>query len=495
MSPQNLESLTNELFEQIVGSLSLDDIKNLRLVNRSTAYKTTQDTFRSFFRRKAVDLRAQNLENLVHATSENRLGTLVEDLCLVGIVYNTLALQNIVKKGEKYVRDQNQPSQIPCDDQKVQQAAHDLDILRRRQSEDQELRASRTDVALLTEAFTNLAASKSTPGLKTLSLQIAVYKDNSSTKTPPREAGCWKWNFEAASRTFMLAMTCLCESRLSLQTLDAFAKSPESLGCNIPCDILRYIKFDAVPTLTTIKNLSIGISDLIINWSEYDLQDSGDKEQSLPRALRDQKLELEHLQAQITEDDNYSGLARMIEACPNLEELDVSGYRIPCSHRKSVALWRQMRRRLLYHIARIESLHRLQKLRLAGFSSIDSADLVVLLTHHSASLRHLELNNIYVTQGLWEPVVAYLPNMCLNTVHLEDLWEVSGGSSKLMHFAGEFEQEYILISGDHARRNVIKCWGPGGREKISCHRYEGMAIGSPRVWGWNQRRREEFGGR
>jgi hypothetical protein len=81
-----LNDLPNELFERIVQQLDLFDTCNLRLSSRLLASKATQRHFKSFFRRKHVDLDERSLTNFVHANKPDGFGCLVEELVLVGLV-------------------------------------------------------------------------------------------------------------------------------------------------------------------------------------------------------------------------------------------------------------------------------------------------------------------------------------------------------------------------------------------------------------------------
>jgi hypothetical protein len=56
-----LEDLPTELFEGIVQQLDLSDIYNLRLSSRLLASKATQHHFKSFFRKKRVNLDERSL--------------------------------------------------------------------------------------------------------------------------------------------------------------------------------------------------------------------------------------------------------------------------------------------------------------------------------------------------------------------------------------------------------------------------------------------------
>ncbi|EME45817.1 hypothetical protein DOTSEDRAFT_79674 [Dothistroma septosporum NZE10] len=479
-----LDALSNELFERVVCCLPLDDIRSLRLVSRATAYKATQDKYRSCFRSKRVELTRAALECMVHTTADRGLGSLVENLTLVGIVYNTTILRGLLEKGENSVHALQDLSkeQEAYTESETKQVVIDLNMLERRQAEDDELRASGTDRALLTEAFTSIAASTSA-GLKSLSLQIAVYRDDASNQILPRDEGSQRRRsmFEAAARAFTMTMSCLRASGLSVQALNIFAKKPESLGCNLPCDSLRHVDFGEWPAVAEVRTLSIGIADRIVDES---VATSGNKAESGIQAARDQ----------IDDDASYSALSKMIAACQNLENLDISAYQIVHSDRNLRNLQRELRPRYVHHLTRVKPLCKLRSLRLAGLMA-NTSDLASLLSNHSSTLHHLSLMNIRLTQGSWTPLMALPLTMNLETIHLEDLHGPSDERSELVEFEGELTQHYTVISGHYAGRESIKRQGIDARKEIPYHFYNGRAIGAPRVWKRTLRRREEFGGR
>lgn len=401
----------------------------------------------------------------MHATSHNNFGSQLESLSLVGSVYNLSILEKTLQTGEKYVQKDPQNSEKirrKCSGEELKKVALDLETLRRPRSEDNDLRATGRDVALLTEAFTNLATCQR-HGLQSLSLQVVVYRDDASTKILPKDAErhCRPSIFETASTTSILAISCLRTSQLPLHNLDIFAKKPESLACNVPSDALSLVEFGRAVSLRTIKVLSIGISDPLVNTSEDGTESAVSYDES-----------------------NYSGLSKLIDACQSLGELEVSGYRLSHS-----TIHSGMRYRCMSHLAQIRPLRRLRKLRLAGLA-VDDADLTALLAKHDSSLREVELGHIGIAKGSWKPVMSLLPKPSLDVIYLEELRE----SRKLMQFDGEQEREFTNISGHYAGSEIIRCWGPDARKGFIYHFYEGRAIGAPRVWGRTPRTREEFGG-
>ncbi|KAF2170819.1 hypothetical protein M409DRAFT_18792 [Zasmidium cellare ATCC 36951] len=501
MNSLSLESLTNELFEYVVSYLQLNDIKNLRLASRSTAYKGTQDTFRSFFRAKHVDLIKSDLSSFVRLTSHNGLGCRVEDLTLVGVVYNPFALQNIVKNGYRYARKkelaenhQLQGRRLSCTEVEISKARGDLETMNRRQAEDEDLQRQASDVLLLRDAFTNLAMQKRS-GLRKLSLEVMVYRDDMATKLPPSDVKCWKWIIEAASRVFQITFSCLRDTQVPIHLLDIFHKKPVSLACSMPCETLSPFDFNVptfAPVFSGLKTMLISVSDPIVCGDEYQAQGCGDPEQHLDFALVNQKRDLVPLRARIQDETSYSNFTKMLQLCQELLELDLSGYVLLSTVHDLEDRKETMRAQYMHYMSRMPPLPHLRKLRLAGLP-VNDHELVNFLKNHSTRLRDVELNNVSIERGSFKPVFYCLTgkHMSLEVIHLEDLTE----RDRLLQYEGEFEQKFTRISGDYARRNVMRRWGEDTKKEIEYYLYEGRSIDTGRVRVWRQRRKLEFGGR
>jgi hypothetical protein len=79
MTTAALDTLTPELFDIVLEGLELEDIRQLRLANKKTCSRATQDHFLSSFARKEVKLTRSGLEAFANATSQGRrLGCLVQ---------------------------------------------------------------------------------------------------------------------------------------------------------------------------------------------------------------------------------------------------------------------------------------------------------------------------------------------------------------------------------------------------------------------------------
>lgn len=475
MSPLSLECLTNELFECIVSYLGLIDIRNFRLASRSTAYKATQDRFKYFLKTRHVDLTRSGLHSFVRSTSHNQLGAFVENLTLVGIVYNPFVLESIVKNGYRYPTKKElesnrelQGKSLQCSEEEIHKTKDDLETLKRSREDDEDLRKQGGDASLLQKALENLSGSRQA-GLQRLSLEIVVYRSDATTRLAPTDGKCWRWIFEAASRTFNLTLSCLRESRLPVRALDIFHRKPNSLACSMPCDALTHFEFKTATfgiMCSRLRSISINVSDPIVLEDEYHAQHCGDPSHQVEMRLCTQKRDLAPLRAQVDDQTSYINLAEMVQLCENLSELRLSGYCLIGNNSDLIHRQRTMRAQYVHHLSRMRALPHLHNLRLAGLPVKDN-DLVAFLANHRTSLKTVELNSISIDQGSFRPVFSCMTggNMNLEMIHLEDLRE----SNQLVQFSGDREQGCTTINGDYFGRNVTRRWAGDTKKEILYH--------------------------
>lgn len=462
-----MDALTNELFERMVSHLHLQDIQQLRLVNRSIAYKATQSTFRPFFKAKQVDITRSALQDFSHMTSQGQLGCGIEKLTLVGIVYDLSILETIIETGEKYVDDPKRPQDkipIECSEDELACFKDDLIALRRHKREYEALRGQESDIALLKDAFANLAVNGAR-GLQSLTLEIKVCRHNTTSRLLPMEAESGEI-FERAAETFLLAMTCLRDSRLSANSLSIFSTKPESLVCSLPFSTLGRIDWS-----TAFESSLVSLRDFALSISQEQDETA--------------------LQGQVEDKGNASNIAKMVGLCPQLETLTMTRFARPSSE-EAGKLQVTMQYQYMHCLAQMEPLSHLNHLSLGGFH-IAGSDIATFIKRHIGSLRSVELREIFIHDDVFRLLLTTLSQGTLERIHLEDIHLKYEGEWELVHFSGEREQEFTRISGDYLGRNVIERWGEGTKQLIECTPYLGRSVGSGKVSRWIKRRREEFG--
>jgi hypothetical protein len=120
--------------------------------------------------------------------------------------------------------------------------------------------------------------------------------------------------------------------------------------------------------------------------------------------------------------DNFPGVAQFLQQTPNLEALDLYLY-----NTLEGAPWPY--KDLFDHISRVVRLRKLRRLTLRGIWSTPNALLLFLRNH--PDLTHIDLREIHVVGGTWEPILKHFQSMPkLTHLHLENLW---GGSEHLVN--------------------------------------------------------------
>ncbi|CAK1361606.1 hypothetical protein CB0940_03034 [Cercospora beticola] len=199
MSTPQLDNLPDEVNECINVCLGLYDLVNLRLVSRSMLTKTTQRHLGSFLRSKRLDLTRPSLELMAEMTAKHRLGCVIEELTLVGVVYNTKALQYQIWTGSKELVgdcDEYGHVDVPTEfgsEADLARATVELEELKRQRADYDQWHAAGKDVALLTEIFANLAANTKLQGLVSIATDVAVFREDSSEERPHTNVWVGGW--------------------------------------------------------------------------------------------------------------------------------------------------------------------------------------------------------------------------------------------------------------------------------------------------------------
>jgi hypothetical protein len=212
MTTATLDTLTPELFDIVLETLQLEDIRQLRLANKETCSRATQDRFLSSFARKEVKLTRSGLEAFAHVTSQgSRLGCLVRNLTLKGVLHDPSVLENRLEKGDLTRvlgpgKVWNPSRTRPRNEAEIVTARKQFDEIRQCQAESKELREAGNDLVLLSEALRDIV-SHSRKGLDTLSLKVMIYDGVAVVPEPGRRLGCLHRDeiFRTAAKTFSLA--------------------------------------------------------------------------------------------------------------------------------------------------------------------------------------------------------------------------------------------------------------------------------------------------
>ena len=487
---RRLDDFPDEIVESIVVLLDLKDICSLRQTNRILAAKANQRQFQSFFRAKKVDMIESTLEAFVTVTQPGWLGCLVEDLTLVGIVNNPKGLEEVLRKKTKTVTEHrgliSASTKIPCSAVELTKTELDLKILRQRREDYQKLQLSGRDVALLTEAFSNIAAFGKVRRLRSLSLEVVVYREDAQHSVSPTRGGGWKYIWQITASTFQAAMPALAASKLEVESLHIFS-GPQMQRCSIARNEMSAVDFEEpglAASLAFVKSLSISLSDRSIDEDDQQSSWTGDPSEIMDWHILPQQRDIEFLRAEATDDSNFIGIAKLIALCRNLEELDLHYYRLrfyllenPDLHIESVL------RRLIE--TAMTSLSKLRKFRLRGLH-VREEDLGALLKH--APIKELALEYIVMKEGgTFASIFDYCTSATavVQKLFFDDLFE-----DDLLHFDGPGEPKF---PGGSTWPNTLTREGTDVQRNIKYRVNSALPVGSFKRHKWDQQRWAEYG--
>lgn len=489
MAVASLESLPNEIFEHIVQHLTFHDICTIRLTSQSLSSKAVQDTYRSFFLKKQVDLREESLESFVQATtSRNRVGCFVENLSLIGLAYNSESLQRTIENGRPLRKAGSSRFPAPVyTPEELENLTNDLALLKRRRNEDEDLRKEGTDATLLRKAFSNIAASKGSTPLKRLSLRIEIDRGERERK-PGYKTSLWrpKQVFDLAAKTFRIVMESLASSKLKVEELDIFFGGSESLQCGLPCDEMARVDFSALkPPLAALKGFWISIADPMIDELEYEHTECEGEEETVVQRPPEQAM-LSSLDI-LSNEKNYTALSSLLQQCPNIESLNIIAYHLDCSPKaieRLITLQKTQRTQHMHHLARTPPLPHLQNLSLADLT-LHGTDLLLFLKLHISSLRRVSLNGIEILpEGSFSSIARYLTTSSetnnLETIRFLDNRQ-GGELDGWVYFRCDSESEMMDL-GD---RDIVRKRGVEGRGDTDWFSLGEESLDWAQGWEWS----------
>jgi hypothetical protein len=475
MSP-SLEHCPNEVFEAIVGFLALSDICSLRLCNGTVSAKSTQDHFKSYFRSKHVDITGSSLRDFIKATQPGKLGCLVQCLVLVGVVNNTQALEAILARARtkysvaEYSLAGESDSDLEWEEEvKVKQ---DLEILKQRQRDFEELHESGTDTSLLSQAFGNIAIN-GTGKLLELSLEVVVYRENAERRLPPLIGGGWRFIWKSAAKTYHTAIHALAASKLPVEKVTIF-NDRRLQRCSLGCNELGRIDFEGLAaSFASLKSLSVSLSDRVIFKSIEDVERSCDPDEKRDWGVPDHDRDEEEIRAEMEDEGNFIGLAKLLQLCGQLEDLEIHYYRLNSSLRTAPDLHRE---RLLQHVAEAKTFPKLKRLELRGVQ-VREQDLLAFIQR--TGLHKLFMYWVIMYRGRFRSTFDYCTSdaASMEELHFHKLRE----EWKPFYFegVGAYHSEPPLNGADsRPRGDTLQREGDEVKEQIT---YSSQGVGIPGV--------------
>ncbi|EEA25967.1 hypothetical protein TMatcc_005779 [Talaromyces marneffei ATCC 18224] len=211
-----LDGLPRSILTNVLDLLELRDLCNFCLVSQGFAARCRENAaFQKYFLTKTLKWTfIHQIQEFVHLTHENRMGCLVRNLRIVGVVG------------------------IP--------PATEL----------------QSCITLLAQAFTNLRLNSTHAGLQSITLLVEVQVedgDDHSELVSVEKVRDWKQVWHTAAQTFQIVSLALAESALSVEMLDVFSTVNR---CSLACDQIGQV-LDALQmsrALGKLKSVSLSLS-------------------------------------------------------------------------------------------------------------------------------------------------------------------------------------------------------------------------------------------
>lgn len=445
-----IQSVPPEVLGRCIEHLAFRDICNLRLSCRKFAAWCAQGTIKSHFLLKHVHMTKENLESFVEQTGPGRLGCLVEHVTLTGVAVDTQLLGEILQTKTRWVTKSHGSVQYHCTPAKLLKVEADLKGLKALQTEQAYLRDNGESVALLAEAFRNIASNGKLGLLPHLTLDVAVYLQNAETRQLPAAGGDWGRISQAAADCFHMTMSSLAKSKLLSTRLDIFGSASRcSLGCG---ELYQLGSYDSLlaPAMSGIKSLSLSLSN-------RHLVDSGEQSDD------------EEIEVISSIKSDSSALLDFLALMPQLEDLNLHWFTTYQPRTREEVLFNSGR----FH-GRSEHV-RLTVLTKCSLRGIFLSERGLLAFLQRVPVTRLMLEEIHMVEGSFTPVFEYCTSeeAKMEYLWLNYLWQDrclyfhDSTQVKFPHSAGwDIGPQTLERRGNEVRR-PIRYGYPTGRTKGS----------------------------
>lgn len=387
---QNLQNLPEDIIEQIIQSLDLGDIRNLRICSKKLAAKSSGPSFQKFLKSRYVVLGSTELKRFMRSMQASGLQSFIQNLYLDGIASEEANEQ----------RTQDDPRE---------------DIRRA------------DEATLLSQIFGEL--SRSIPGgvLPSLILRVVIVRgdernlpvDASSSHAPLSKA-VWRCNND----TFDVALRALAISNLKIKSLNIF-HDPDMRRYSLSCEQLSRTNWNdpgLASSLASLTNLSINISTPVIESDFGVSQDIGATRINPSRS---------RTRPQPEREGDFAGLANLLPLCCRLEEFDMIF--LALEHKPSYYYRRFRAEKIFERLVQLDQLPSLKRLRLDGVIVRDT-DLLDFIIRSQPS--ELFLENIHLQPGAFRSIFEYCTRdmAAISRLHFHGLYEMEDVYGSLVRF-------------------------------------------------------------
>jgi hypothetical protein len=459
MAP-TLDDLPNELFEHIVQHLNLPDICNLRSGSRQLASKSTQTHFKSFFRRKHVDLSQHSLDKFARATQASKLCRRVEHLVLVGVVDDAPFFEDKIS------------AELAGDVGEIQHGQPQQDIPETTHKSQHALRSpakSKTNAVLPTRALRNLGLGNNTHHrLRCLSLETRVFDLDTLLKyggrLVPNTGRVHRLNLEpddVAARAFHFTMECLAISGLTVEKLEIHCNKNNRgfFECNGQYGLYSTELIDIQARYPRLRSCFASMTSLSVGLCPPRPSRTCEGDQS--SVVETQSSQEVEAILNVQKRQHSPGLGDLLRLTENLQDLDLQycgqtrcGLDAERNHKHAPWLFR--------YTAASGPLPHLRICRIKGLRCHPD-DLLRFLQRTQP--RRIDLQSIFLEKGSWQRIFEHItgPQSGIESVLLKTvtgsaseglLWFPETPTPESLNFDGEIGDHTLERRGDAVRRPI-----------------------------------------
>ncbi|TFK35489.1 hypothetical protein BDQ12DRAFT_714712 [Crucibulum laeve] len=460
-----------ELMGHMVQDLGLTDIRSLRLSCRELCEKSSH-RFKTFLAHQKTNLSEESLRILVEISQHIDFAPCVQSITILATIYSTTQLDKIIETGTRHVAEQagmfTCTTTVECTQEELEVAKADRGLILQKIADQEHVQTAGIDTSMLGAIFHNLK-----PVPLALSFEVNIQKDIDERR-PARFCSDLSQLWKRTSHTFIATMAAVVRSGLILNALRVYGgRWGGALSLHDLHHALPPLKAEGLTTaLASLHKLYICVAPYVTD------QDNAEEDNT---------------EENNSNNDHYTALAEIISFAPNIEELDVHGFKVRGEH----AIY-------LDSIIQKALLHKLKTCTLRG-AYIEEDSLLQLL-RNNLQLKNLHLKKIVLAGGNWKNIFNYLAltssrhsasherDSCsaasckLDVVILDSLSESPPG--RLLRFVPRSGEK---ASVDALRRRIKIDSADRLRHGIQYNVPSGRTKGSPELYRWMNQNIIEFG--
>lgn len=374
-----LDNLPYDCLHEILASLDLPSIKNLRLTSRALRGSCSGGQFEACLRRQTTDLSESSLRSLSSLSSHHEFGPVVRELKICVPLYDESKLQRLLHR----VGDPSLQSKVPISEQ--------IEWMR-----DQRRKQAELPVPFVFDHLASVFASL--PHLEMVSLDIMAVRGFPPKHSVSRpESKLYGGEvLPRASQLYRLVISAIIKSDISLTTLNLFTNS---IRCGVPLNDLQintwHYEAEHLGVVTdSIKHFGLKISTAIDSEPPF-VQPQGERvKRPGTRPIRSRARKV----IKASEED-FQGLMDLLGRLRGLQTFNLSLFSTSIQDRISKS-------EIFQAIVQRAQLPSLRHCELGGIYVSETHLLEFLENYHH--IQELAMDKIVLTSGSWQPIFSHL---------------------------------------------------------------------------------------